>query len=514
VRPVLTSAQTQSLDRETEARGTPVSLLMERAGHAVARGTVDLVGGAYGRRAVVACGKGNNGGDGLVAARYLAGWGMGVTVVLLAEPDSLREPAAENLRALRGAMVRHQPYSEPALARELERADIAIDAIFGTGFRGGAEGEAAGAIESLNASGVPVVAVDIPSGVEADTGLVRGPAIRATTTVTFGAPKVGAILYPGAAHAGTVRVADIGFPEDLMTGDILLVEEDDVRTLLPRREPDTHKRRSGVVLVVSGSRTMGGAPSLVAQGAYRAGAGLVTVAVPEGIAPVVQARTAEATFMPLPEGRSGSIAETAWETMQLKLENFHAIAVGPGLSTEDETPAFVRRLIRESPVPVVVDADAINAFAGRAADLADRASDCVVTPHAGEFGRLFGMPSSEVLEDRIGLARKAAVETRSVVVLKGPRTLVAPPEGDVRINPTGSPSLATGGTGEVLTGAMAAFLARGLGAADAATVAVYLHGLSGEIVGEMFGEGAVSGDVARAIPEAVSRVLTPARGGA
>jgi len=235
------------------------------------------------------------------------------------------------------------------------------------------------------------------------------------------------------------------------------------------------------------------------------------VAVPEGIAPVVQARMAEATFMPLPEGRSGSIAETAWETIEPRLENFHAIAVGPGLSTEDETPAFVRRLIRESPVPVVVDADAINAFAGRAADLADRASDCVLTPHTGEFGRLFGMPSSEVLEDRIGLARKAAVETRSVVVLKGPRTLVALPEG---INPTGSSSLATGGTGDVLTGAMAAFVARGLGAADAATLAVYLHGLAGEIAGETFGEGTLSGDVARAIPEAVSRVLTPARGGA
>lgn len=505
MRPVLTAAQTQALDRETEARGIPVSLLMERAGLAVARAAVHLAGGAYGRRAVVICGKGNNGGDGLVAARYLAGWGMGVTAVLISDPDTLREPAAGNFRRLSEGRVRGLQFAEPVLRREVERADVAVDAIFGIGFRGIAEGPQAAAIEILNASGVPVVAVDIPSGVEADTGMVRGVAIRAATTVTFGAPKVGALLFPGAARAGAVQVADIGFPDDLMVGDILLVERDDVRSLLPVRELDTHKRRAGVVLVVAGSRLMSGAPWLVAQGAYRAGAGLVTVAVPEGIAPVVQSRLAEATFVRLPEGPAGSVAESAWGLLESRIDGFDSVAIGPGLSTEEETPAFVRRLVRESPVPVVADADAINAFAGRPGELADRASESVITPHTGEFGRLFGMPSSEVLEDRIGLARKAAVETRSVVVLKGPRTLVALPDGEVRVNPTGSPALATGGTGDVLTGAMAAFLARGLGASDAATVAVYLHGLAGEIAGETFGEGTVSGDVARDLPEAVRR---------
>jgi ADP-dependent NAD(P)H-hydrate dehydratase / NAD(P)H-hydrate epimerase len=426
--------------------------------------------------------------------------------VLIPEPDTLREPAAANFQRLRQGRVRYRPYSDSALSREVRRADIAVDAVFGTGFRGLPEGPQAAAVEILNASAVPLVAVDIPSGVEADTGLVRGSAIRATTTVTFGAPKVGTVLFPGAAHAGAVQVADIGFPDDLMVSDILLMEQEDVRSLLPHREPETHKRRSGVVLIVSGSRLMSGAPWLVAQGAYRAGAGLVTVAVPEGIAPVLQSRLAEATFVRLPEGPAGSVAESAWAVLEPRLEGFDAVAIGPGLSTEDETSAFVRRLVRESPVPVVADADAINAFAGRPGELADRASEAVITPHAGEFGRLFGMPSSEVLEDRIGLARKAAVETRSVVVLKGPRTLVALPDGEVRVNPTGSPTLATGGTGDVLTGAMATYLARGLRASDAATVAVYLHGLAGEIAEETFGEGAVSGDVARAVPEAVRRV--------
>ena len=504
MRPVLTSAQTQALDRETEARGTPVSLLMERAGLAVAHAAVEAAGGAYGRRAVVVCGKGNNGGDGLVAARYLAGWGMGVAVLLIPDPDTLGEPAVSNLRRLRQVVVRR--YSESSFTRELERADVGIDAIFGTGFRGIAEGPQAAAIDTLNESGVPIVAVDIPSGVEADTGMVRGAAIRAAATVTFGAPKVGALLFPGAAHAGAVQVADIGFPGDLMVSDILLVERDDIRSLLPLREPETHKRRTGVVLVVGGSRLMSGAPWLVAQGAYRAGAGLVTLAVPESIAPVVQSRLAEATFIRLPEGPAGSVAESAWEVLAPRIDGFDSVAIGPGLSTEDETPAFVRRLMRESPVPVVADADAINAFAGRPGELADRASEAVITPHAGEFGRLFGMPASEILEDRVGLARKAAVETRAVVVLKGPRTLVALPEGEVRLNPTGSPTLATGGTGDVLTGAVASYLARGLRPADAATVGVYLHGLAGEIAEETFGDGAVSGDVAGAFPEAVRRV--------
>jgi ADP-dependent NAD(P)H-hydrate dehydratase / NAD(P)H-hydrate epimerase len=506
MKPVLTSAQTQALDRETEARGVPVSTLMERAGFAVAHAAVDVANGAYGRRAVVVCGKGNNGGDGLVAARYLAGWGMGVTVFLLSDPGTFGEPAAGNLHRLGQSRVRSLPFSELAFSRELERADVAVDGIFGTGFRGTAEGLQAAAIETLNESGVPVVSVDIPSGVEADTGMVRGPAIRAATTVTFGAPKVGTLLFPGAAHAGALEVADIGFPDDLMVGDILLVEPADVSSMLPVREPEDHKRRTGVVLIVAGSRLMSGAPWLVAQGAYRAGAGLVTVAVPDGVAQVLQSRLAEGTFLRLPEGPAGSIDESAWEVLEPRLERFDAVAVGPGLSTEDETPEFVRRLVRESPVPVVADADAINAFAGRPGELADRASELVITPHAGEFGRLFGMPSSEILEDRVGLARKAAVETRSIVVLKGPRTLVALPDGEVRVNPTGSAALATGGTGDVLTGAVATYLARGLRPADAATVAVYLHGLAGEIAGETFGDGTVSGDVARAFPEAAGRV--------
>jgi ADP-dependent NAD(P)H-hydrate dehydratase / NAD(P)H-hydrate epimerase len=383
---------------------------------------------------------------------------------------------------------------------------VVVDALFGIGFRGTAEGPHAEAIEVVNEGDVPVVAVDVPSGVEGDTAMVRGPAVRADATVTFGAPKVGVVLLPGALRAGVLEVADIGFPPDLVRGDLLLVEADDVVALLPVAAPQAHKRRRGVVLVVAGSRRMTGAPRLVAEGAYRAGAGLVAVATPQAIAPVVQAGLVEATFFPLREGPAGSVAERAWDDLLPAVRAADAVAVGPGLSTDEGTPEFVRRLVERSPVPVVADADALNAFAGKAGELGRRTSDLVLTPHAGEFGRLFGMPAEEVEEDRVGLVRKAAEETRADVLLKGPRTLVGLPGGEVRINPTGSPALSTGGTGDVLTGAVAALIARGLRPADAASVGAYLHGLAGEVAEDATGEGTTALDVARRLPEAVRQL--------
>jgi NAD(P)H-hydrate epimerase len=477
---------------------------MERAGLAVARAALGLAGGAYGRRTVVICGKGNNGGDGLVAARHLSRWGMAAEVFLL--DPSLREPAATNLEAAERAGILVRPFDEGAVRRSLERADVSIDAIFGIGFRGAAEGVFAAAIELLGEAGAPVVAVDIPSGVEGDTGSVRGPVVNADVTVTFGAPKLGTILFPGAAAAGVLDVADIGFPTELVVGDVGLLDETDVRSVWPARSPETHKRRSGVVLVVAGSRRMTGAPRLVAAGASRAGAGLVTVAAPEGVLATIQASLDEATFLPLPEGPEGSASEAAWEALSVRLEGFDAVAVGPGLSTDGETPAFVRRLAREAPVPLVIDADAINAFAGRAGELARRAAPAVLTPHAGEFARLFEISMEALEEDRVGLVRKAATETGCVVVLKGSRSLIASPDGEVAINPTGTSVLATGGTGDVLTGIVASLLARGVAPVDAAGAGVYVHGTAGRLAGERTGEGTVAGDVARAVPQAVRRL--------
>jgi ADP-dependent NAD(P)H-hydrate dehydratase / NAD(P)H-hydrate epimerase len=503
--PILTPAESAELDRASAERGVTVQGLMENAGRAVARAAVDLAGGAYGLRAVVVCGKGNNGGDGLVAARRLSRWGMGVIVVLLEHPDAFRGAARSSFRKFAGAGGRWRPFTESLLRRAIERADVVIDAVFGTGFRGKPEGDFARAIELINEGAASIVAVDIPSGVEGETGMIHGEAVFADLTVTLGALKPGVVFHPGADHAGLVEVADIGFPGDLVASDLWMVEAEDVALLLPRRSPESHKR-DAVVLVLAGSRTMTGAPVLAGSAAYRAGAGLVTLAVPEGILSVVQEGIAEATFLPLPETEEGTVDERGWQRLRERLEEVDAAAVGPGLTTNPSTAELIRRLVNESPVPVVLDADGLNAFAGRGHLLSERTSGLVITPHAGEFGRLAGLSSREVLEDRVGHARKAAAEFRCPVLLKGSRTVVAEPGGRVRVNPTGGPVLATGGTGDVLTGAIAGLVARGLQPADAAVTAAYIHGVAGALSAGELGEGTVASDVAGRLPRAMALV--------
>jgi NAD(P)H-hydrate epimerase len=503
--PILTPGESAELDRASSDRGISVETLMENAGRAVARAAKDLAGGAYGRRAVAVCGKGNNGGDGFVAARYLSKWGMGVSVVLLADPSAFRGAARTNFQRLIESGGRWRRFTDATVAREIQRADVTVDAVFGTGFHGSPNGDFARAIGAVNDGAAAVVAVDIPSAVEGETGAVRGEAVFADVTVTFGALKPGVVFHPGAEHAGLVEVADIGFPADLVQSDLWLVEADDAAGLMPRRLPESHKR-DAVVVVVGGSRAMTGAAVLAASAAYRAGAGLVTLAVPEGILPVVQEALAEATFLPLPETDEGSIDARAWPALRDRLGQANAAAVGPGLTTNPSTVELVRKVVAEAPVPFVLDADGLNAYAGRGSALAERASEAVLTPHAGEFGRLTSISSREVVQDRVGHARKAAAEFRCPVLLKGSRTVVAEPGGLVRVNPTGGPALATAGTGDVLSGAIAAFLARGVKPADAAVLAAYVHGLAGALGAADLGEGVVASDVVERLPDAIGLV--------
>jgi ADP-dependent NAD(P)H-hydrate dehydratase / NAD(P)H-hydrate epimerase len=504
VRVVLTPAEAAELDRATQARGIAADDLMEAAGRDVADAALRLMGGAYGRRAVVVCGKGNNGGDGLVAARYLDRSGVRTTVLTLEE--GLREPAASNLRRLQDTRVRRRPFSADAIERELARADVAVDAIFGTGFHGAPEGMQAEAIAALNASSVPVVAVDIPSGVDGATGAVAGAAAHADLTVTFGAPKPGLVLLPGATSAGVIEVEPIGFPPDLIRGDLLLVEAGDVAAMLPHRAPDTHKRAAGFAVVVGGSRLMTGAPTLAGTAAYRAGAGLVAVAVAEAVLPVVQGALREAVFVELPETDAGTAAGGSARLDEV-LAQAGALALGPGMTTDERTQGWIRELVRSSEVPVVLDADGLNAFAGRPDDLADRKADLILTPHAGEFSRLAGVPTGEVEADRVRYVRDLAARTSAAVLFKGSRSLVASPDGVVRINPTGGPSLATGGTGDVLTGMIAGLIARGCSPLDAGSAAAFVHGLAGRIAGERRGDGATAVDVLEAVPDAMLEVL-------
>jgi ADP-dependent NAD(P)H-hydrate dehydratase / NAD(P)H-hydrate epimerase len=507
MRPVLTPEQATALDRETQGRGIAAEALMERAGRAVARAARELAGGASCRRAVVVCGKGNNGGDGLVAARRLAAWGIRTAVVLLEDPTQLREPAAGNVRRLaEEAGLRVRPFQQGGLERELARSDVAVDAIFGTGFRGMPEDEWAAAIAALNAAPTPVVSVDIPSGANGATGAVDGEAVRATITVTFGAAKVGAVLLPGAKHAGVVRVVDIGFPGDLLQTDTWLTEPSDVAAWMPTRDAETHKRASGVLLVVAGSRGMTGAPRLIARAAGRLGAGLVTVAAAESALPSIQAGLTEPTFLSLPETDEGTIAAEGADAVLERLGSADALAIGPGLTTSRETVAFVRNVVRRSPVPLVLDADGLNAFAGDETALADRRSDAVLTPHVGEFTRITGVKARDLQADRPTHVRALARSSGAVVLLKGSRTVIAEPGGRVLVNVTGSPILATAGTGDVLTGATGALLARGTSPMEAAAGAAYLHGLAGLFAGSERGEGALAGDVCDRLPDAVAHV--------
>ena len=507
MKPVLTPEEATELDRETRARDVPAEDLMERAGRAVARAARELAGGAYGRRAVVVCGKGNNGGDGLVAARTLARWGLRTTVVLLEAAGSLREPAATNAARLSEVPgIRSRPFDDRGLQRELARADVAIDAIFGTGFRGMPEDEWAAAIAAMNDADVPIVAVDIPSGVHGGTGAVEGEAIRADLTVTFGAAKLGAVLLPGAEHAGVVRVVDIGFPDDLIRGRAWLTEPSDVAAWLPARDADAHKRASGVLIVVAGSRAMTGAPKLIAEAAARIGTGLVTVATPISAMPTIQAGLTEPIFLALPETDGGTVAEEGVEVLLDRLDAADALAIGPGLTTDEATASFVRLVVQRSPVPVVLDADGLNAFAGDAGSLRDRKAPAVLTPHVGEFGRLTGVKARDVETDRVEHARRLAEQTEAVALLKGSRTVIAEPGGRSFVNVTGSPVLATAGTGDVLTGTIGGLLARGVQPTEAAAAGAYVHGLAGLLAGRDLGEGAAAGDVLERIPEAVGRV--------
>ena len=311
---------------------------------------------------------------------------------------------------------------------------------------------------------------------------------------------------PGAEHAGDLRVVDIGFPDDLVRSDAFLTEPTDVVRVLPVRSADTHKRSSGVLLIVAGSRGMTGAVKLIAGAAGRLGTGLVTVAVPRSILPIVQSAMTEATFLALAETPDGTVAAAALDAVLEAVVRADALAVGPGLTTQEETSGFVRDLVRACPVPMIVDADGLNAFSGRADAIADRKSDAVLTPHAGEFARLSGVPARELDADRLAHVRALAARADSTTLLKGSRTLIVSPDGVARVNPTGSAVLATAGSGDVLTGMIGGLLARGVGPGDAATAGAYVHGVAGLLAGQRAGEGTVAGDLVEALPQAVARV--------
>ncbi len=474
-----------------EERGIPGLELMERAG----RGLASLAAGVVPEGTIaVVCGKGNNGGDGYVAARLLREAGRDVRVLATAPVDELRGDARANAERV-GAVAAFT-------AGRLEGCAGAVDALLGTGFTGAPRGDVAEAIAALDASGLPVVAADVPSGVDAATGEVEGVAVRAAATATFAAAKPGLWINPGRAHAGEVEVVDIGIPggAPVPEPDVALIDDDALLALLPTRQPGWTKFTSGHVLVAGGSRGLSGAPCLVSEAAQRAGAGYVTACVPASLETIFELRLLEVMTRGLPDA-DGAHTEAGATTVLEMSGRGGALAVGPGVGRTAGAVAFVRAIVEGAEPPVLLDADGLNAFAGDAGALAARRGPTVLTPHEGELGRLLGVESGDVQAHRLRHVRAAAEATGAIVVLKGDDTLIARPDGLVAVSPGATPALATAGTGDVLSGVIATLLSRGVDPFAAACAGVRLHARAGRHAAARLGvDGVVAGDVVEALP--------------
>jgi hydroxyethylthiazole kinase-like uncharacterized protein yjeF len=511
--PLLSAEEMRAVDRwAIEEAGVAGLDLMERAGAGVARAAERL---APDGRVTVVCGKGNNGGDGLVAARLLRDAGRLVIVVSVAPPQELTGDARTNLERLPGdrpVQLDGSAWGDTgadagarAAAGEsdpFDGASVLVDALLGTGFQGEPRGAVGEAIEAINRAGAAVVSVDVPSGVDASSGVICSSAVGASVTVTFHAAKPGLWIAPGKTQAGEVQVLDIGIPRGAPAKASVGLIESSVVELLAHREAGGTKFTSGHVVVVGGSRGLTGAPQMAAHAAMRAGAGYVTACVPASQQSVVaSAGLVELMTRGLPDDGERFTAEALGGALEA-VGRGGALALGPGLGRGGGAVAFARALARETETPMVLDADGLNAHAGRLGELAGRNAATVLTPHAGELGRLLELDSAEIERERLRHVRAAAEQSGAVVVLKGDDTLIAEPTGRVAVSPGASPALATAGTGDVLTGVIAALLAQGLGAFAAAAAAVWLHAAAGREAARRQGgaDGVIASDVIAALP--------------
>ena len=512
---IVTATQMQALDRRTilEAR-VPSLTLMERAGSGAADVIESLFAPAAGKRVTIVCGKGNNGGDGLVVARLLRRRRAIVKVLLMDSASALsRDAAAMYRRWLRvGGTPATTPFRSTDQAEALfASSDFLIDALLGTGLSSEVTGVFGDAIRLMNQADRPIVAIDMPSGIHADDGRVLGRAVRATATVTFGLPKAGLYLGAGIDHAGEIHVVDIGIPAayvnelDCRT---LLMTKAFVRAALPPRPASSHKGTYGHAGILAASVGKTGAAALAAKAALRTGAGLVTVGVPASVNDVLEAKLLEAMTVPLPETKARTLGRAGLDRVIAFMQARTAIAVGPGLSTHPETVELVQALMKHLDRPCVLDADALNALASRAALLTQCKIPPILTPHPGEMARLeVDATSQSVNADRLGTARRFARERGVFLVLKGARTVVARPDGLVMVCPTGNPGMATAGTGDVLTGMVVGLLAQGVPSWEAACAATFLHGTAGDLAARRLGfAGMIAGDLLEQIPYALQAV--------
>ncbi len=494
--PLYDAAEMRATDAwAIDAQQVPSLGLMERAGQGLARVTAKAA-----RRGPVrvVVGKGNNGGDGLVVARLLREDGHEVDVLAVADPDELKGDALANLQRLPGRPP------EPFAADRLEGSGVVVDALLGTGFEGAPREPLASAIAAINAQDAPVVACDGPSGVDAGTGEVAGEAVRAAVTATFHGPKIGLYVNPGKEHAGEVEVIEIGIPRGAPGAEHAGLISERVLDLYPRRGRTGSKFATGVVVVVGGSTGLTGAPTMAARSAQRAGAGYVRVAVPGPVQAAVDLRLLEQMSRGLADS-AGFHTPAGVEVRAEMAERAGAVALGPGLGRASGAQEFARGVARAVQTPLLIDADGLNAHAGRLELLRERKAPTLLTPHEGELGRLLERPSEEIARHRLAAAREAAERSGAVVLLKGEDTLVALPGGEVAVNPAGTPALATAGTGDVLSGLIAALLAKGLDAFTAACLGALAHVLAGRAAAERVGvDHVMAGDVIEALPHGLT----------
>ena len=502
----------QELERRSAAEGVSTDNLMEAAGLAVAGEVEDLLGEVRSAPILVLVGTGNNGGDGLVAARHLQRWGARVTAYLcLPRPEGdpkLALAQAAGCTITEGAADRDRSAIQQALAS----SRLVLDAVLGTGRARPLEGPLKEVFSHLQRSresqqAPPLVALDLPTGLDADSGAVDPLCPMADLTITLGYPKVGLFTTPGAQHVGRLRVVDIRLPQHLADGlPITLLTPDIVTQLLPRRPLVAHKGTFGRVLVVAGSRSYTGAPYLACMGAYRVGAGLVTLAAPESLHAILGAKLTEATHLPLPEAAPGVIAPSASRLLAERLEEYQAVVIGCGLSQEPPVLEFIQRLLLSQvlPIPVVLDADALNNLTQVARWWEYLEGQAILTPHPGEMSRLLERDTADVQAHRLQMAREGASQWGQAVVLKGAFTVVASPQGPIYLNSHANPGLASAGTGDVLAGAIGGLVAQGLPPFEAAACGVYLHGAAGEEVRREMGDtGMVASDLLPALPRVI-----------
>lgn len=518
---VVTSQKMREIDARTISEfGIPGVVLMENAGRGATEKILAYFPDVVGDDVLVVCGPGNNGGDGFVVARHLANYNCNVRCCLLSDPSKLSDDARINFNVVKNMGIEVFSLTDekdfPTFLDMLYGAYLVVDAIFGTGLKKEVSGIYLKVIEAINKSGVNVVSLDIPSGLDADTGNPLGIAVKADLTITFALPKVGLLIFPGADYVGELDIVDIGTPQRVYEEaniDTFLIERWQIVDLFPPRYKDSHKGDYGHVFVIAGSTGFTGAATMTCEASARVGAGLVTLGIPKSLNPILENKLLEVMTLPLAETESGSLAHEAFSAIEKACERKTAIAIGPGLGLEPSTQKLVRDIIKKIELPMVVDADGLNALASNTEILLERKMPTILTPHPGEMARLIGSDTKKVKSDRIKVAKEFAKKYGCYLVLKGARSIVATPEGKIYINPTGNPGMATGGVGDVLTGMIGGFLAQGLSPLEASIASVYIHGVCGDEAALKYGErGLLARDILNEIPNVLRSLENEAAG--